>query len=480
MIDPGVVSVSGSKRSVARIHRLKAASLIGALVLVAAACGAGSEPGISATAPVASSDAPSSVSSTSVPPGSPPTSSSTTSTTAVPVRGVDWESVDPGFVATDAVVVGDRLWVSGRDRATNGTQESKLILAFTDDGRTWERVDLASLGMPVRVSGRSNGAVQGSSVLANIDGDLYALFSPSAVDRVSADGAKGDMWLVTTAGAADGKVVAFGPAATGMDQRIGEPDRIDPEALKYTNYSDFRVNGLGGLAGRDGQIHIVIDGQRWAPKNTTDSDVTVFTLSGTELENVYNENKFGGGFIEYAGIAALGDSYVLVGRRGDRPRVLFSYVTIDGVDWLEAEAEPPEGEWAEVFDLATNSSRLVAAGSERPGWGDPVTEDFPVSWWSDDGFEWNRVELSLQVTAAMRAVGAVWTGSGFLLVGENNEVTPSISAIWESPDGIDWSELTTGDLPQMTVADVAVWGDRLVVVGTARKSGVIAFTPPMP
>jgi len=385
--------------------------------------------------------------------------------------------VEPGFWPHDAVVVGDRLWVSGRDLSTTGTEESAVVLAFTDDGRTWEFVDLAGLGMPVRVGGRSIDEVQGQSVLANVDGDLYALFSPSPVDGVSADGAIGDMWLVTTVGAADGEVVALGPAETGMDQRIGEPDRIDPKALQYTNYSDFRVGALGGITGRDGQIHIAIDGNRWEPYATTDSDVTVFTLSGTELANVYNENKFGGGFIEYAGIAALGDNYVLVGRRGDRPRVLFSYVTIDGVDWLEAEADPPPGDWVEVLDLASNLNRLVAAGSERPGWGSLRTTDFPVSWWSDDGSEWNRVELPLKESRAMRAVGAVWTGSEFVLVGADEKVT---AAIWTSPDGIEWSEMDTENLPEMSFRGAVAWGDRIVMLGGVRRTGVVVFTPPLP
>lgn len=460
--------------------RTKMAVFATVVAMVVAACGGSAEPETSTTAAPQSGGSTSAVPATIAEPV-PSSTSTTESPAAVPVRGVDWESVDPGFAPFAAAVVGDRLWVSGRNRLTSGsTEESELVLAFTDDGRTWERVDLAALGMPVRVGPLGSAAVYGQSTLANVDEELYGILAPSSVGGVSAEGAPGDMWLVTTAGAADGEVVAFGPAATGMDQRIGEPDRIDPKALKYTNYSDFRVNGFGGIAGRDGQIHIAIDGQRWAPKNTTDSDVTVFTLLDAELENVYNENKFGGGFIEYAGIAALGDNYVLVGRRGGRPRVLFSYVSIDGVDWLEAEAEPPEGEWAEVLDLATNSTRLVAAGSERPSWGDLVTEDFPVSWWSDDGFEWNRVKLPLQVAVAMRAVGAVWTGSEFLLVGETGAGRKSIAAIWESSDGVDWSELATAELPQMTSNDVVMWGDRVVVVGTARKSGVVAFTPPLP
>ncbi len=430
--------------SMGTVMRFKCAALFGVVALVAASCGGSAEPGEVTTTPDQLDGPSSAVSSTTTSAPAPATTSTTVSPAVVPIRGIDWEMVEPGFWPHDAVVVGDRLWVSGRDLSTTGTEESAVVLAFTDDGRTWEFVDLAGLGMPVRVGGRSIDEVQGQSVLANVDGDLYALFSPSPVDGVSADGAIGDMWLVTTVGAADGEVVALGPAETGMDQRIGEPDRIDPKALQYTNYSDFRVGALGGITGRDGQIHIAIDGNRWEPYATTDSDVTVFTLSGTELANVYNENKFGGGFIEYAGIAALGDNYVLVGRRGDRPRVLFSYVTVDGVDWLEAEANPPPGEWAEVVDLATNFSRLVAAGSERPSWGTGRTTDFPVSWWSDDGSEWNRVELPLKESRAMRAVASVWTGSEFVLVGADKKV---ITAIWTSPDGMEWSELGPRSYP---------------------------------
>jgi len=463
--------------SMGTVVRFKFAALFGVLALVAASCGGSAEPVPTTSSSFVVGDAASAVSSTTTSVPAPATTSTTVSPAAVPVRGVDWETVSPGFKPVSAVVVGDRLWVSGRDRSTTGTEESTVVLAFTDDGQTWEFVDLAGLGMPVRVGPDGIGEVQGQSVLANVDGDLYALFMPSPVDGVSADGADGDMWLVTTVGAADGEVVALGPTDTGMDQRIGEPNRIDPKALKYTNYSDFRVTDFGGITGRNGQIHIAIDGNRWETKATTDADVTVFTLSGTELENVYNENKFGGGFIEYAGIAALGDNYVLVGRRGDRPRVLFSYVTVDGVDWLEAEADPPDGEWAEVLDLATNFSRLVAAGSERPSWGSLDTTDFPVSWWSDDGSEWNRVELPLKSPRAMGAVGAVWTGSEFVLVGADKKV---ITAIWLSPDGMEWSELGTGGLPNMTVEDVVMWGDRIVVVGNIRKTGTVAFTPPLP
>ena len=100
-----------------------------------------------------------------------------------------------------------------------------------------------------------------------------------------------------------------------------------------------------------------------------------------------------------------------------------------------------------------------------------------MSWWSDDGSEWNRVELPLKSPRAMGAVGAVWTGSEFVLVGADKKV---ITAIWLSPDGMEWSELGTGGLPNMTVEDVVMWGDRIVVVGNIRKTGTVAFTPPLP
>ncbi len=32
----------------------------------------------------------------------------------------------------------------------------------------------------------------------------------------------------------------------------------------------------------------------------------------------------------------------------------------------------------------------------------------------------------------------------------------------------------------MTVEDVVMWGDRIVVVGKIRKTGTVAFTPPLP
>jgi hypothetical protein len=463
--------VDGSERHTAGS---KLVYLAGCLALIAAACGGSAETGTAPSAPATGDGSSTSTGPSTIDAPTSTTSAAarTTTTAALPVRGVDWEISDVDFRVIDAVVVDDRLWVSGLDGA-----ETTLVLAFTDDGRAWERVDLAGAGMTVLVGPRGVEEIQGESALAEVDGELFGLFAPSPVEGVSADGVKADMWLVTTLGADNNDVVVVGPTASGIDQRIGEPDRIDPDALKYTNFSDFRVSEIGGIAGRDGRLHIAIDGQRWAPRATTDSDFTAFTLSGTQLESVYNENKFGGGFIEFAGIAPLGDTFVAVGRRGDRPRVLFSYVTTDGVDWIEAEAEPPAGEWADVVVLAASPMRLVAAGLEGPEFGGPSGEEFPVTWWSDDGAEWNRVELPVVASdgpaAPILPVGAVWAGSEFLVLGSGGR---AVDTIWASPDGIEWSFFDSDNLPELRVQRVLMWRDRVVVVG--QRS--VAFTPPLP
>jgi hypothetical protein len=385
------------------------------------------------------------------------------------VVGTEWEQISLKFSATGAVGVGDRLWVVGTD---GDDLDSPPVLAYTDDGTTWRTVNLAALGIPIKETDKQ-AAEKPDSVLASVDGELYGVIAAPPQEGVSADGVSTDLWVVTTDGAPDGEVIALEPEETGLDQRVEGPD-------------NFRIDELGGMAGRDGQVHVAAVGLWWLRDGPTagykrDYEFAAISLPDTDSWVTYTEDlddPEDNSFIDLAGIVALDDRFVAVGKRGSEVRFLFSYVSTDGVTWTQSEPDPPLGEWVEVYALAASSERVVAAGLESASFASLYLEGFPVSWWSDDGVEWNRVELPVvepENETDMRVVplSAVWTGEQYMLFGSNGPTGREVVAIWTSPDGVEWSVLETEFYPMLRIQDAVMWQGRVVAVGSQE----VAYSP---
>ncbi len=380
----------------------------------------------------------------------PPSSSTTTSAPNEPV-GVAWQEERLDLGVSAVAVVGDRLWVAGQDAA------GRLVLVSTTDGRAWTPIDLEALGIAMDSELFAPGSLIGQAALASIDGELVGMLAARPQPGVSVEGVGADLWVVTTAGAADGGVRVMGPEETGLDQRLDGP-------------RNFRITNLGGIAGLDDQVHVVADGQWWIPYETSDSDFATMSLLGGDSWTTHSVDEEPLGFLNFAGVETLDDRVVAVVWRSNKPRRLVSYVTTDGVSWIEGGHPPAEGEWVEVSDVAVGAGRIVAVGSELRSWDAPMSEDFPVAFWSEDGLTWNRVEMPGELDTTPGVV--VWTGQEFLALGD---ATRRLTTVWTSADGVDWTVATLADSASVWANHIVMWKGRAVLFGGGR----VAFSPPL-
>ncbi len=360
-------------------------------------------------------------------------------TTTLPNEG--WTTSQIDFQPASAAAAGDRLWLAGRD------EENEFILAFTLDGSTWERVDLVGLGLPTESTLPSAGAIRHQMVLGSVDDTLYGVFAAPPQQGVSSQGAGADLWLVTSG--VDGAILLQGPDDTGIDQRLDGP-------------KNFRIMDLGYITGENGRVHLFANGQWWEPYRTDDSDFTAVSFFGSGPWTTFSEDQPPGPELRLAGAATLGDVVVAVGLRGNRQAQLLSWVSDDGVTWARGGADAPEGGWIQIEDLAAGGGRFVAVGSERPNADSTPSEGFAVAWWSENGQEWNRVELPpVPVGSLVLPNGVVWLGSRFIALAGSQFP----EAIWTSTDGAQWTLDKADGEYFVPGRDVVKWGDRVVIVG---------------
>ena len=123
-----------------------------------------------------------------------------------------------------------------------------------------------------------------------------------------------------------------------------------------------------------------------------------------------------------------------------------------------------------IADIVVGGPGLVAVGFDL---GETMTG---AVWTSTDGVSWSRVphDDELFGPAETRIYAVTIGGPGLVAVGE--ECTEEdvaafrcwVSAVWTSPDGVEWTRLPTDDTvfpPESFIADVVTFGDTLVIGG---------------
>ena len=114
------------------------------------------------------------------------------------------------------------------------------------------------------------------------------------------------------------------------------------------------------------------------------------------------------------------------------------WVSTNGVDWERVERDAVgftsvSGDGVAMLDIAAGSDGFVAVGT------DGGTQ--AAVWTSNDGWSWNRVDVSDQAVAAATSLSAVTAISdGFVAVGPNgwiDNIERPIT-VWASPDGTLW------------------------------------------
>lgn len=103
-----------------------------------------------------------------------------------------------------------------------------------------------------------------------------------------------------------------------------------------------------------------------------------------------------------------------------------------------------------------------------------------VLWRSDDGAEWETVELPFaDPTRLMDVVAAEWTPSGFILVVDLDiaDTDGASGEIWHSPEGTSWTRVVTSDVP---FGAVATGPSRQVAFGSRLMGPVTDGLAPAP
>ncbi|KRF19997.1 hypothetical protein ASG90_19935 [Nocardioides sp. Soil797] len=140
-----------------------------------------------------------------------------------------------------------------------------------------------------------------------------------------------------------------------------------------------------------------------------------------------------------------------------------------------------------TVDGKTLPDDLGAAAADEVVWGDDGflatgtrTNGVPVLWRSSDGKEWDLLETDDMPFTSKDSINATtWSEGTYLAVGVNSKPAGRASnrvVVWRSRDGVTWRRHDLADTLRqvsgsISVADVAVAGRRVLVVGTIDDTG---------
>ncbi len=150
-------------------------------------------------------------------------------------------------------------------------------------------------------------------------------------------------------------------------------------------------------------------------------------------------------------VTAGGPGFVAVGRGCDTRCEAIVWTSVDGRTWERVPASDAlestlivrtSGPELGMFDVAAGSPGVVAIGYS-------AREDIETTiWFSKDGTAWERT--SIGTTDDVRLGAVAWTGSRFVIVGEDRPAMQDAQAIatakaraavWTSTDGRTWSQV---------------------------------------
>lgn len=150
---------------------------------------------------------------------------------------------------------------------------------------------------------------------------------------------------------------------------------------------------------------------------------------------------------------AVDGGWLAVGSPGGALVVLRS---MDGSTWEATAVEGPDTNGTHLSRVLEGPHGLMATGGASDGCGPFAScPGQAVGWWSQDGVAWGRI-VGMDPAIAEGAL-TVHPERGFVAVTGREA--------WSSPDGWSWTSLGEIADGQSAAVDVAVWGDRIVVVG---------------
>lgn len=150
---------------------------------------------------------------------------------------------------------------------------------------------------------------------------------------------------------------------------------------------------------------------------------------------------------------AVDGGWLAVGSPGGALAALRS---LDGTTWEATTVEGSDTNGTHLSRVLQGPHGLIATGGASDGCG-PFSScpGQSVGWWSQDGIAWGR--LPHMDPAIAQGALTVHPQRGFLAVTGREAQS--------SPDGWAWSSLGEIADGESAAVDVAVWGDRIVVVG---------------
>lgn len=297
------------------------------------------------------------------------------------------------------------------------------------------------------------------------------------------------------------EAVAAGPlglVAVGTEYRGDDYDAVvftSPDGRAWTRVPD--PGGVFGGSGWQAMHAVTAGGPGWAAVGYDDSgedrNAAVWTSpDGVTWTRVpHDESLFGGvNDQEIFGVVAAGRGLVAVGNDDEAPA---AWVSADGVTWEKV----PTDRFSSDPDYE-NVDKVMRAVAATPGLGLVAvgylewyseatdTEDADAAVWvSEDGLSWVLVSEDAAMFGGpddqkMAAVTA--GGPGFVAVGWDRSGGDANAAVWDSPDGTNWTRVPdaavfTGAGDQ-EMYGVGVGASRVVAVGRDGVNAAVWVSPP--
>jgi hypothetical protein len=260
----------------------------------------------------------------------------------------------------------------------------------------------------------------------------------------------------------------LGLVAIGVERPVPTLAAVwtSPDGRHWSRVHDFPAeDGTGALAVTADSSRIVIVGaDRGGAAAWSSTDGRTWTRAPRSLQL----EGPGGGTGMFA-VTSWRGGFVAAGHRDDPAHGRASaavWRSPDGISWQRvADDAPFAGE--RILGLAATDSAIVAVGGTDISAGAPG-----LAWRSTDGYHWTRQATPGLAAGAPQAVTA--RDSGFVAVGVNANDTGS--AVWSSPDGSSWTEVSKQEAFQangapLRMAAVAPTVAGLVAVGWVSDGG---------
>lgn len=345
-----------------------------------------------------------------------------------------------------------------------GLTDGRVSIWTSKDAKRWTRVPEAALGAPAEVLDAAT--LYGELlVTADADGAIVLIGSDVLTSR-------------------NGKQFTFSSReANGIPLRT-EPVQVD--RLTYGNAPPLDVAvgpersvlvGSGGWSQQAGG-----GSPNFVPTVWRSDDRTTWTGDALKPANatpgianaVVALDK--GGFV-MAGADTYAETGSTVGR-GDDAAV---WTSSDGDNWTRGDpASFAAPGTQEITHLVALGDRLVAAGFDAPGGGQPAAA---AVWTSEDaGRTWTRTALDPAVfPVGSQIADLVATPRGFVAIGVNGaSVTTRRSAMWVSPDGSTWTQAYVDPVFSSAPSFAFAFGADVLVLRTSDAFAGSATTPARP